>query len=139
MIIITSDLTIPDNEISVEFIRSSGPGGQNVNKVSTAVQLRFDLRGSQSLPDSVKKRLARLAAGRLTDNGILLIEAHRYRTQDQNREDAYSRLRSLVLQALEEPKNRFATRPTSASKNKRIQVKKQRSLIKKLRQNFHEE
>jgi ribosome-associated protein len=136
MIEITPTLSLDDSEISLEFIRASGPGGQNVNKVATAVQLRFDLRNSPSLADDVKERLTKLAGSRLTDDGILLIEAKRYRTQEQNRADAILRLTELIQKALVPPKRRRATRPTLASKTERIQSKKRRGEIKKLRRSF---
>jgi ribosome-associated protein len=139
MIEITPTLSIDDSEITLEFIRASGPGGQNVNKVATAVQLRFDLRNSPSLADDVKERLTKLAGSRLTDDGILLIEAKRYRTQEQNRADAILRLTELIQKALVPPKRRRATRPTLASKTERIQSKKRRGEIKKLRRSFPSE
>ena len=133
---ISPNLSLEDNEISLDFVRSSGPGGQNVNKVSTAVQLRFDLRNSPSLPEDVKQRLIKLAGSRMTDDGLLLIDAHRFRTQEQNREDALQRLASLVRSALYVPKKRRATRPTLASKTRRIETKKQRGETKKLRRSI---
>jgi len=139
MIEITPTISLDDSEISLEFIRSSGPGGQNVNKVATAVQLRFDLRNSPSLADDVKERLIKLAGSRLTDEGILLIEAKRYRTQEQNRADAILRLTELIQKALKPPKKRRATRPTRASQMERIQSKKRRGEIKKLRRSFPNE
>jgi len=133
MIEITPSLSLEESEISLDFVRSSGPGGQNVNKVSTAVQLRFDLRNSASLPDDVKERLMRLAGSRMTDEGFLLIDAHRHRTQEQNREDALQRLAELIRKALYTPKKRRATRPSLASQTKRIQSKKRHGETKKLR------
>ena len=133
MLEITPSLGIEDSEISLDFVRASGPGGQNVNKVSTAVQLRFDLRSSASLPEDVKERLSKLAGSRMTDDGVLLIEAKRYRTQDQNREDALQRLATLIRSALYVPKKRCATRPSLASQTKRIQTKKRHGETKKLR------
>jgi len=133
MIEITPSLSLEESEISLDFVRSSGPGGQNVNKVSTAVQLRFDLRNSASLPDDVKERLMRLAGSRMTDEGFLLIDAHRHRTQEQNREDALQRLTELIRKALYTPKKRRATRPSLASQTKRIQSKKRHGETKKLR------
>ena len=130
MIEITPTLSLDDSEVSLDFIRSSGPGGQNVNKVATAVQLRFDLRNSPSLPADVKERLVKLAGNRMTDEGFLLIEAKRYRTQEQNRADAILRLTALIQKALVAPKKRRATRPTLASKTERIQTKKRRGEIK---------
>lgn len=139
MLVISPTLVLQDSEISLDFIRASGPGGQNVNKVSTAVQLRFDLRNSNSLPPEVKDRLARLAAGRLTDEGILLIEAKRTRSQEQNRADALLRLTTLIQRALIPPKERRATRPSLASKIERIQSKKRRGEVKKLRRSVADE
>jgi ribosome-associated protein len=130
MIAITPTLSLDDSEVSLDFIRSSGPGGQNVNKVATAVQLRFDLCNSPSLPAEVKERLVKLAGSRLTDEGILLIEAKRYRTQEQNRADALLRLTALIQKALQAPKKRRATKPSLASKTERIQSKKRRGEIK---------
>ncbi len=122
------------SELSFEFVRSSGPGGQNVNKVSTAAQLRFDINGSTVLPDQAKTRLMRLGGKRVTGDGILLIDAKRYRTQDQNREDAISRFDSLLRRALEPARKRVATKATPASRERRLQTKKRRSEIKKGRQ-----
>ena len=139
MIEITPAVKIEDSEITLDYIRASGPGGQNVNKVSTAVQLRFDLRNSPSLPLEVKERLTRLAAGRITDEGFLLIEAKRFRTQEQNRVDAIARLAALIQKSLEVPKKRRATRPTLASKTQRLQTKKKHGEVKKLRRGYIEE
>lgn len=133
---ITPTLSLEDSEIILDFVRSSGPGGQNVNKVSTAVQLRFDVRNSASLPDDVKERLVRLAGSRMTDEGWLLIDAHRFRTQEQNRADGIERLAGLIRSALFVPKKRRATRPTLASKTRRIESKKQRGETKKLRRSI---
>ena len=133
MIEVTPDISIPETEISVDFIRSSGPGGQNVNKVSSAVQLRFDVLKSPSLPEDVRSRLVMLAGNRLTDEGILLIEAKQFRTQEQNREDAVHRLVDLVRKATEKPKARKRTRPTAASQQRRLETKRRRSEIKRLR------
>ena len=133
MIEITPSLQIDDGELQIDFIRASGPGGQNVNKVATAVQLRFDVQKS-SLPDEVKTRLMHLAGNRMTSEGVLLIEAKRFRTQDQNREDAIQRLVELVRRSLIQPKARKKTRPTKAAKEKRLKEKKVRGEIKKLRQ-----
>jgi ribosome-associated protein len=139
MIEITPALSLDDNEVTLDFIRASGPGGQNVNKVATAVQLRFDLRNSPSLSAEVKERLVKLAGSRMTDEGFLLIEARRYRTQEQNRADAILRLTALIQKALVAPKRRRATRPTLASKTERLQSKKRRGEVKKLRRSFPNE
>ena len=133
MIEITPTLSIEDSEIQLEYIRASGPGGQNVNKVATAVQLRFDIRNSPSLAEDVKLRLTRLGGQRVTLEGMLILEAKRYRTQEQNRSDAILRLTALIQGALEKPKPRRATRPSLASQTRRIESKKKRGDIKKNR------
>ncbi len=133
MIPITPSLSIDENEIQESFVHSSGPGGQNVNKVATAVEIRFDVRHSSSLPNAVRDRLIRLAGRRLTSDGVLIIEAQRFRTQDQNRHDARQRLIALIRQATVAPKRRRPTRPTLASKHRRIESKRKRGTIKKLR------
>jgi ribosome-associated protein len=121
------ELTIPDGDYSLAFVRASGPGGQNVNKVSSAVQLRFDLAGTQVLPFRVKARLRALAGRRVLDDGSLLILARNHRTQEANRREAEGRLAALIEEALVEPKVRRATRPTLASKKRRIEGKVRRS------------
>ena len=133
MIIVTPTLSIDDSEFQETFFRSSGPGGQNVNKVATAVEIRFDVRHSPSLPNTVRDRLIRLAGKRLTSDGVLIIEAQRFRTQDQNRQDARQRLIELIRQATVAPKRRRPTRPTLASKHRRIESKRKRGAVKKLR------
>jgi len=133
MLEITPTLAIDDSEISEEFVRASGPGGQNVNKVSSAVQLRFNVQNSPSLPDSVRQRLFQLAGNRITDEGELIIEAKRYRSQLQNREDARLQLADLIRQATIRPKTRHKTKPTAASQRKRLESKKQRSTTKQQR------
>jgi len=132
MIEITPGLLLDDRELQIEFVRASGPGGQNVNKVSTAAQLRFDVRAS-AIPQEVKARLIHLAGNSITSEGILLIEARRFRTQEHNREDAIQRFTDLIRKALVEPKKRRKTKPTQSSKEERIQEKKRRGEIKKMR------
>ena len=132
MIEITPSIKIEENEIQLDFIRASGPGGQNVNKVASSVQLRFDVRNSLSLYPDVKERLIKLAGSRMTDEGILIIEAKRYRTQEQNRFDAIQRLITLIQKALEKPKVRRATRPSLTAKAARVGDKKKRGEIEKI-------
>lgn len=134
-IAITDTLAIEASEIEESFIRASGPGGQNVNKVASAVQLRFDLKHSPSLPDDLKRRAGTLAGGRLTREGVIVITAMRFRAQERNRADALARLVALLQQAAEPPKYRHATRPTLASKRRRLDAKTRRGVTKKLRTN----
>ncbi len=133
MIRITRDISIDEGEIREEFIRSSGPGGQNVNKVATAVQLRFDAGGSASLPDDVRERLTRLAGRRMTTDGVLIIEARRFRTQQRNRDDALARLVELISKAAQRPKPRRKTKPTFTSKKRRLETKRRRGDTKRTR------
>ncbi|MGZ5852109.1 MAG: alternative ribosome rescue aminoacyl-tRNA hydrolase ArfB [Hyphomicrobium sp.] len=133
MLKITDAISIDERELQERFVRASGPGGQNVNKVSTAVELRFDVLGSASLPEGVRVRLARLAGRRLSDEGILVIRADRFRTQERNREDARERLAELVLKATIVPKRRVPTKPSRASKARRRDDKKKRGRVKRLR------
>ena len=130
MIRITDHISIDESEIEESFVRSSGPGGQNVNKLSTAVQLRFDVRHSPSLPNDVALRLMRLAGRRMTKDGVLVLIAQNHRTQERNRAEALDRLIGLIRQAAVRPVPRRATKPTRAAKQKRIEGKKRRSEIK---------
>ena len=133
MLQVTSSLSIPESELSERFIRASGPGGQNVNKVSTAVQLSFDVRRSPSLPEEVRSRLLRLAGRRVGADGVLTIEAQRFRTRERNREDARDRLVDLIRQATHRPKPRIATRPTRGAEERRLEAKRQRAGTKQQR------
>jgi len=134
MIQITDAIALDDSEIKEEFVRSSGPGGQNVNKVATAVQLRFDVANSKSLPDDVRQRLISLAGKRITEDGILIIDARRFRTQGQNRQDAIDRLVELIRKASQKAKIRRNTRPTLSSKVRRLESKHHRAETKNVRQ-----
>jgi len=133
MIRVNAEIELDEREIQEDFVRASGPGGQNVNKVSTAVQLRFDVARSPSLPDPVRARLIALAGRRVTHDGVLIIEAERYRSQRRNRDDALERLIELIREACEVDKPRRPTRPTLASKKRRLDSKQRRGETKKLR------
>jgi ribosome-associated protein len=136
---ITPTLVIDDSELEESFVRASGPGGQNVNKVSTAVQLRFDVARSRALTEEVRGRLRTLAGSRMTDQGVLVIDARSHRTQGQNREDAGDRLADLILRALIRPKRRRKTRPGAAAKQRRLDTKKIRSHTKRGRGKLRQE
>lgn len=133
MIRITEQIAIDPREIDETFIRASGPGGQNVNKVSSAVQLRFDVRRSPALPDDMRARAERLAGRRLTKDGVIVITAARFRTQEQNRDDALARLVDLLVRAAERPRVRRPTRPTPGAKQRRLASKTRRGTVKRLR------
>jgi ribosome-associated protein len=133
MIAINDDLALDESEVSETFIRASGPGGQNVNKVASAAQLRFDLRNSLSLPDAIKARLASLAGNRLTQDGVIVITARRFRSQERNREDARERLVALIRRAVEPPKPRRKTRPSAGQRKERLEAKARRALVKRQR------
>jgi ribosome-associated protein len=134
MLEITPTLTIDERELQMDFIRAAGPGGQNVNKVATAVQLRFDIANSPALASDIKGRLIQLAGKRVNADGVLMIEAKHFRTQEQNREDATQRLVELIRKALVKPKPRRKTKPSAASKEKRLKSKKVKGEVKRLRQ-----
>jgi ribosome-associated protein len=130
MIEISHHIHLEDEELHLDYIRSAGPGGQNVNKVATACQLRFDVRQSPSIPEPIKVRLIKLAGSRMTDDGVLVLEAKRYRTQEQNRADAILRLTTLIQKATIEPKTRRPTRPSLSAKAERVDSKKKRGETK---------
>ena len=133
MIPLAGDIVIDESELQWEFVRSGGPGGQNVNKVATAVQLRFDVKGSQSLPQEIKERISRIAGRRMTSDGTLLIKAQRFRSQERNRVDALERLQEIIGEALRKPKRRIRTRPTTSSRMQRLESKRKRAAKKGMR------
>lgn len=133
MISVTPAIAIDEKEITFDFVRASGPGGQNVNRVATAVQLRFDVRRSPGLSEEVRARLTRLAGNRITVEGILVIEAKRFRSQGRNRQDAVDRLVAMIRRASEKPKERRKGKPSRASKERRLAAKQRRSRIKQMR------
>lgn len=133
MLSISAAIQIPEDELVERFVRASGPGGQNVNKLSTAVELRFDAANSPSLPDAVKRRLLARRDRRITAEGVVVLAAQRFRTQERNREDARERLAELIRAALVVPKARVATKPTRASKERRLSSKRERATVKRTR------
>lgn len=138
MIYITDKISVSESELQWQFVRAAGPGGQNVNKVSSAVELRFDVAQSENLDDEFKARLRRLAGRRMTDSGVLVIQARRFRSQAMNRDDALHRLVDLLQTAAHVPKSRKATTPSKAAKKRRLEAKKKRGVIKSGRGRVHE-
>lgn len=141
MLVVNTKITIPDKELVEHFIHASGPGGQNVNKVATAVQLRFDVANSPCLPEEVRARLMKLVSGRINSDGVLIIESSRFRRQERNREEVRTRLIDLIRKAAQKPKRRIATKPTRSSRKRRLDAKRRQSLQKKQRRrsNFLDE
>ncbi len=139
MLTVTPSIGLDEDELEFAFLRASGPGGQNVNKVETAVQLRFDVRGSPSLPDEVRARLERLAGRRLTQDGVLVLTAQRHRSQERNRQDAVDRLIALIQAAAVAPVKRRPTRPSAAARQRRLDGKARRSAVKAGRASPREE
>lgn len=133
MIKINPSIYLDENELNFSFVKASGPGGQNVNKVATSAQLKFDVKNSSTLSDEIKEKLVKIAGKKMTSKGILIIEAKRFRTQERNKDDALNRLINLIILASKVKKKRKKTKPTKASSEKRIDIKKQRSAKKQLR------
>lgn len=137
--IIIDRITLDDSELQFDFIHASGPGGQNVNKLASAVQIRFDVLHSPSLPDDVRLRLLKIAGRRINHLGVLVIEAKAHRTQEQNKQEALRRLKGMIQEAIQPPKPRHKTKPTQASRLRRLETKRKHSQVKSLRQKYHHE